>query len=241
MKNRIRHHVNPLSILKEHHFDGFDNLYDIVVDIGAFKGEFIAGLLEQFPEHNYIALEVRARMAQYLRKRFKEYDNVVVFDGDATRNLKNILLPSQKAGAFIREIYVNFPDPWPKKRHNKRRIITKKFLKSTEEWLDPRTTWIFQTDRKDLFDDTVAILDECNYAYEFFDAPPYGVTTDWENAKVTAGQKIYRMRFWVAAPERNVAEDKKSAYENAVAERLAGAVAFVILTVLYWCGTDDGH
>ncbi len=235
MGKRIRHHVNPLGILKEHTFGGFGNARDIIVDIGAFKGEFIAGLLEKFPQYNYVVSEVRSPIAQRLRERFKKYDNVAVFDGDGTRNLRNILEPCQKQGAFVREIYINFPDPWPKKRHKKRRIITEKFLRSTQSWIDPRTTWIFQTDRKDVFEDTIEILESLQYAYEKFDAPPYGVTTDWEDAKVAIGQTIYRMRFWVGVPAQSPQE------KDTFIDNLIGATALAALSVLHWLGTDDGH
>jgi len=238
MSKRIRHHVNPLGILTEHHFEGFGNTHDIIVDIGAFKGEFIAGLLAQFPQYNYIALEVRRRVAARLAQRFAAYDNVAVFDGDGTRNFKNIVKPCQDEGAFIREIYVNFPDPWPKKRHHKRRIITAHFLQETAAWLDPRTTWIFQTDRADVFRDTVDILESLGYAYERFDAPPYGVTTDWEDAKVARGETIYRMRFWLGAPVR---ADDTPRIATRLADGALGALAFVMLRVLHALKTDDGH
>ncbi len=238
MGKRIRHHVNPLGILKEHAFAGFGNTRDIIVDIGAFKGEFIAELSVLFPQYNYIALEVRARVAAQLRSRFAPQDNIRVFDGDGTRNLKSILLPSQQAGAFIREIYVNFPDPWPKKRHKKRRIITQQFLERTAQWCDLRTTWVFQTDRKDVFDDTVAILDACRYAYVFFDAPPYGIQTDWEKAQVARGATIYRMRFWLGVPTDDAAS---APARKTFGERLIGAVAISALSVMHWLGTDDGH
>lgn len=240
MSKRIRHHVNPLGILTEHSFGGFGDAKDVIVDIGAFKGEFLAGLLAQFPEQNYVAMEVRSRVAEKLEKRFADDDNVVVFDGDGTRNFRAILEPCQNEGALIKEVYVNFPDPWPKEKHKKRRIANAKFLAETAQWLDPRTTWIFQTDREDVFADTIEMLDELGYAHEQFDTPPYGMTTDWEDAKVALGQPIYRMKFWIGAPAIEDAPESIDLFAR-LSEATIGAVAFVMLRILHWLKTDDGH
>lgn len=241
MSKRIRHHVNPLGIRTEHMFEGFDNTRDIIVDIGAFKGEFIAGLSQQFPLWNYIALEVRSRIAERLEKRFARDKNIMVFDGDGTRNFRALLEPSQNKGVMIREVYINFPDPWPKERHKKRRIITKNFLQQTGVWIDARTTWIFQTDRKDVFDETIEILKECEYSYELFHAPPHGVTTDWEDAKVALGEPIYRMRFWIGATIDVVDQCEAPEAGTTMGDLLIGAMASIMLYVLFWLRADDGH
>ena len=47
---RVRNHVNPLADLQEHSFDGFDNDKPIIIDIGSYRGEFAATLLELFKE-----------------------------------------------------------------------------------------------------------------------------------------------------------------------------------------------
>ncbi len=238
MARRIRHHVNPLGILTEHRFGGFGNTRDVVVDIGAYKGEFIAALRERFPRRNYIVLEVRSRVAARLKERFRDADNVAVFDGDGTRNFKSIVKPCQDEGAFIREVYVNFPDPWLKDRHKKRRIITERFLRATAQWLSPKTTWVFQTDQESVFDDTVAILERCGYAYERFTAPPYGIATDWEVAQSARGAQIYRMRFWLGAPATDA---DATARRMTIGDYAIAAIAAVALWVLHALGRDDAH
>ncbi len=238
MKHRIRHHVNPLGILTQHRFAGFGDTKDIIVDIGAYKGEFVAALLERFPQYNYIVMEVRARVAQRLKERFADHDNVAVFDGDGTRNFHTVVKPCQDAGAFVREIYINFPDPWLKKRHKKRRIITQRFLQDTAQWIDPRTTWIFQTDQKSVFDDTVEILQTLGYAYERFTAPPYGITTDWEDAQTARGATIYRLRFWVGVPDHI---PTRRSVVTRLGDAAVGAMASIMIRVLYYFRADDGH
>ncbi len=194
---RVRHHVNPLSDLTEHEFDGFDNGNPIIIDIGADRGEFVEGLIEKFGKSkNFIVLEIRKPLAQRLREKFEKYNNVVIFDGDATRNFKSILQPSIVEGVLIEDVYINFPDPWFKERHKKRRVINEKFLKDVQKWMQKETEWIFQTDQKQLFDETIEALNNVgNIEIEFFDSAPYNMTTKWEDAKIADNYIINRMRF----------------------------------------------
>jgi len=198
-KRRVRHHVNPLADRTEYSFDGFDNNNSIIVDIGADRGEFTEQLLDKFSNtKNFLVLEIRKPLAQRLKNKFKNYSNVVVFDGDATRNFENLLKPSINKGVLIEEVYINFPDPWFKERHKKRRVINEKFINDTKKWIQPQTKWIFQTDQKPLFDDTTQILQSIDgIKIEVFDKPPHNTVTKWENAKVAKGDNIYRMNFWL--------------------------------------------
>ncbi|PID52016.1 MAG: hypothetical protein CR972_03880 [Candidatus Moraniibacteriota bacterium] len=199
VQNRVRHHVNPLADRTEHRFSGFGNDKPIIVDIGADRGEFSEKLVYLFGEEkNFIVCEIRKPLARKLEKKFESYKNVVVFDGDMVRNFENILKPSVDSNILIEEIYINFPDPWFKERHKKRRIIHKAFLESVQRWISPQTKWIFQTDQKQLFDETVEVLKEIeNSELHFFDESPYGYTTKWEDAKVSAGNRIYRVFFYL--------------------------------------------
>lgn len=196
MAKRVRNHVNPLSITKEFHFEGFGNNRPIFIDVGAFKGEFIYELAEKFPDHNYIVFEIRVPIANDLREKFKNHENVVVFDGDAGLNFRNILQPCLDEGATIEKIFINFPDPWFKEKHKKRRFITSKFLNETAEWLPAEAKFIFQTDQEFMFNETLEYLTETPYKnITRFDAPPFGVRTNWEKAKIALDLPIYRMEF----------------------------------------------
>lgn len=196
MPKRVRNHVNPLSILKEHTFEGFGNTNPITIDVGACKGEFIEHLAQKYPNRNFIAFEIRVPLAKKLHERFADLPNVEVFDGDAGRNFKSILSPSLDRGIHIDEIFVNFPDPWFKDRHKKRRFINLKFLEEMKDFLPKEMTFIFQTDQKFLFDETLEVLKDSAYTdIEFFEGSPYDTQTDWESAKIREGDEIYRMRF----------------------------------------------
>jgi tRNA (guanine-N7-)-methyltransferase len=197
-RTRVRHHVNPLADRTEHVFDGFENDKPIIVDIGSDRGEFVTRLLEKFGEtRNFIMCEIRKPLAEKLKKKYVDQKNVVVFDGDAGRNFENLLRPSIEKGFLIEEIYVNFPDPWFKERHKKRRFINEKFLKEAMKIISPKTRWYFQTDQKNLFDETCDLLCNNNIHVTRFLEPPHNCTTKWEDAKISQGNEIYRIYFYM--------------------------------------------
>ena len=153
-------------------------------------------LTTKFPDHNFILFEIRLPIVAELKKLFNGMENVAIFAGDAGLNFQRILQPCMDQGATIKEIFVNFPDPWFKDRHKKRRFITTKFLNETAKWLPAETDFIFQTDQQFMFEETKEYLEETPYNLtEEFDEPPYGLTTNWEDAKVAEGGDVWRMRF----------------------------------------------
>ncbi len=196
MPKRVRAHVNPLSITHEYHFEGFENNNPLIIDVGACKGEFTETLLQKFPEKNFILFEIRVPLAEKLRKKFLNFPNVVVFQGDAGRNFKNIVTPSLDRGIKIEEIFINFPDPWFKEKHKKRRFINPNFLTEITGYIPGDTKFVFQTDQEFLFEETLETLKESDFdQIEFFSEPPYGIKTDWETATTKLGRSIWRMKF----------------------------------------------
>lgn len=195
-QKRVRNHVNPLSILIEHEFEGFGNDHSVIVDVGACKGEFSAALIEKFPEKNFIVFEIRRPLARKLAEKFSEYDNVAVFDGDAARNFQAILGPCIGQGAPIEQIFVNFPDPWFKEKHKKRRFVHAKFLQKCSEWLPLETEFVFQTDQEFLFNETIEELEQSSYTQmERFEGSAHGIPTHWERQKLLEGDPIWRIKF----------------------------------------------
>lgn len=196
LPKRVRNHVNPLADLTEHSFTGFDNTNPIIVDIGAYRGEFSEKLLGYFAAtRNFIVAEIRKPYAKYLGELFEGNSNVAVFDGDTAKNLKGLLLPSIEKGILIEYIFINFPDPWFKDRHKKRRVVTDTFIKNCRGWIKSETTFIFQTDQHQLFLDTQEILKDQGITYNEFDDPMWNIQSYWEEMKVSEGKKIYRMTF----------------------------------------------
>jgi len=209
---RIRNHVNPLAYEDEMSFSGFGNKSPIIVDIGSYRGEFGAKLVDKFEseneKRNFIFFEIRKPFVKYLKQLFEGRENVKIFGGNAGKNLENILKPSIEKGVKIEKIFINFPDPWFKKKHYKRRVITAEFLEDLQKWLPTETDIIFQTDQKKLFKWTEKVVRKNGFfKIEKFKKPIWGITTYWEDMKVKEKNKIWRMkisrsekrikRFWI--------------------------------------------
>ena len=112
----------------------FDNDNPVHVEIGPGKGEFIVQLAQQNPQINYIAIEKFPAVLVKIIKKIPDegIDNlaITVFDAE---NLEEIFESGE-----VEKLYLNFSDPWPKKKHAKRRLTSPKFLKLYKRILKQR-------------------------------------------------------------------------------------------------------
>ncbi|MBS3786268.1 MAG: tRNA (guanosine(46)-N7)-methyltransferase TrmB [Gammaproteobacteria bacterium] len=116
-------------------FDGlFPRSGPVVLDIGFGDGEALAAMAMAHPEYNYLGLEVyRAGTGKLLRRIESEgITNVKVMLADATEFLKTGVASSALVG-----VQLFFPDPWPKKRHHKRRMVQSEWLAMVADRLQP--------------------------------------------------------------------------------------------------------
>ena len=112
----------------------FDRPAPLVVDIGFGDGEALAQMAAAHPERNYLGVEVyRAGTGQLLRRIENEgLTNLKVLLGDASDLLRQAI---PTASLFGLQLF--FPDPWPKKRHHKRRMVQAEWLKTVADRLAP--------------------------------------------------------------------------------------------------------
>lgn len=105
--------------------DHFDHPAEVVVEIGFGNGESTWQMAQQEPEKNFIGIEVHEPGVGHLLMKLDEYDinNVRIAREDAVPFLKNRIATGSLAG-----VRIFFADPWPKKRHHKRRIIQPEFV-----------------------------------------------------------------------------------------------------------------
>ena len=126
----------------------FGNKNPIRLEIGCGKGDFVKGMAEKNPDVNFIAVEKATDIIVLALEKIKksELENVRFINCDAI-NLTEIF-PEH----FFDTIYINFPDPWPKKRHAKRRLTSKTFLDIFKILLTKNGSIHFKTDNRPLFD-----------------------------------------------------------------------------------------
>ena len=117
------------------------------LEIGTGKGDFLIGLASKFPNINFIGIEVCASVLVTAVQKAEalKLNNIKFILFDATK--LNELLPKHS----VSTLYLNFSDPWPKKRHEKRRLTSKTFLEMYKEVLDEDGLIIQKTDNEGLF------------------------------------------------------------------------------------------
>ncbi len=123
----------------------------LCLEIGCGKGRFIVGMAELHPEKAFIGVESQHDIAYYPARKAKEanLDNVKVIYGNA-EHLEEWFEPGE-----IKEIYLNFSDPWPKARHARRRLTHRNFLEKYARLLGTGGHLRFKTDNRILFDFSV--------------------------------------------------------------------------------------
>jgi len=141
-KNRLYkdNEIKPFIINKDRNINNNKNN---ILDIGSGSGENSFFLSKKYPKSNIIACEVFEDgninlCNQILIKKIK---NIFLFNGNVIEFLDNI-----SSQVFFEEIWILFPDPWPKKKHHKRRLINKFFLMRLLSHLKPQGKIMIATD-----------------------------------------------------------------------------------------------
>ena len=155
----MRQHVNPLSsnfnqieripTFSEMFGDSRSNLH---LDIGCAAGEFLFDLALFNTSWNYLGIEIREKLVKNAKLKVleREIKNLFFIFGNANNILNDV-----QSKFFIKNLTslsFNFPDPWFKKRHYKRRVIQPEFINNLSNSLQKGTLIFIKTDVKELFD-----------------------------------------------------------------------------------------
>lgn len=139
----------------------FGNNNPIHLEIGMGKGKFLLNMAKKYPNINFVGVEkytgVLARAIAKITK--EELPNLRVVNIDAIE--LNKVFANE-----IDTIYLNFSDPWPKKRHAKRRLTSEDFLKVYDEIFKHQNIIIQKTDNVGLFESSVVSLSLYGYKIE---------------------------------------------------------------------------
>ena len=155
----MRQHVNPLS-KNFFEIDPIPPLNEVFenpksplhIDVGCASGDFLFELSLKNKNWNYIGIEIREKLVinANLKMKNREYKNLYFFFGNANNifdHSKNKTLINS-----IKSISFNFPDPWFKKKHHKRRVIQPEFINFLSNSMKKRSLIFIKTDVKDLFE-----------------------------------------------------------------------------------------
>jgi len=125
------------------------------IEVGSGKGLFMQRAARQFPEHNFLGIEIAKKYARFSAHRLakEEVSNAVMISGDAHRVFRELVPDASLAG-----IHVYFPDPWWKQRHKKRRVLNEWFAQQIERTLMSGGKFHFWTDVQEYYESGLEIL-----------------------------------------------------------------------------------
>ena len=166
----------------------------IYVELGTGKGDFISELAQRLPEINFIGIEAQQDVlysaAQKVRERELSNVRLLVFD---INHIEKIFAPGE-----IARFYINFCDPWPKKRHAKRRLTHVGFLEKYRQLLQPPGELHFKTDNPSLFEFSLGQFREAglqvrDISYDLYsEQREDNIETEYERKFSGLGEKIHR-------------------------------------------------
>jgi tRNA (guanine-N7-)-methyltransferase len=169
----------------------FGSNNEIYLELGCGRGQFITGRAAQNPNINFIGIDLKDEVLIYaLRK---------VADAELS-NVRLIPMNIMGIGEIfdkdeISRIYINFCNPWPKERHNKRRLTHTKFLTEYKKFIKPGTEIWFKTDDVELFEDSQGYFKDNGFSVEYltYDLHNSGfednVVTEYEQKFTGLGMK----------------------------------------------------
>jgi tRNA (guanine-N7-)-methyltransferase len=197
MASHPRYVVRNPEACKGKWSEKFGNQHPIHIEVGSGKGAFITNMAQRHPEINYIAIDMQETVLSHV------LDKAVVL---ALPNLLLLHVDGRSlthyfANGEVALLYLNFSDPWPKLRHEKRRLTYKAFLKNYEMILVKAGQIHFKTDNRGLFEYSLVSMSQYGmtlqkvwldlHADESFISK--NVLTEYEAKFSSKGQVIYRV------------------------------------------------
>jgi tRNA (guanine-N7-)-methyltransferase len=173
-----------------------------VVEVGSGMGETTASIAAAHPQNDYMALEVHTPGVGSLLKQIAErgLTNVRVIQHDAVEVLEHMIAPEALSG-----VHVFFPDPWPKKRHHKRRLIQAEFARLIATRLRVGGYVHVATDWAEYAEHILQVLSAepmlANTAAAYAPRPDYRPPTKFEERGVKLGHGVWDIVFRRRAPE----------------------------------------
>ena len=125
------------------------------VEVGSGKGLFLQSAAIAMPDHDFLGIEIATKYARFAAARLAKHElpNAIAIHGDGQRLFAE-LLPDGSLTA----VHVYFPDPWWKKRHEKRRVLNERFVREVERTLASGGKLHYWTDVHERFGETLELL-----------------------------------------------------------------------------------
>lgn len=142
----------------------FKNDKPLHIELGCGKGLFISSLASKHKENNYIAVDMIEAMLGLSKRNIElaynnEYPENLFLIRANVEQISNVFSKEDK----VERIYINFCNPWPKKKHNKKRLTHPRQLNQYKEFLTKDGKIYFKTDSDELFEASLEYFKESEY------------------------------------------------------------------------------
>lgn len=174
----------------------FERTAPLVLEIGFGNGEALAWMAAREPEKNFVGIEVHEPGVGRLLRQLadQDLDNVRIIMRDALE-----VLATQVRPASLAEVRVFFPDPWPKKRHHKRRIVRPEFVERIAQCLETEGLFHLATDWAPYAHWMLEAIDGCSHLENLGDPwserPAWRPQTRFERRGLSRGHEIFDLLF----------------------------------------------
>jgi len=167
-----------------------------ILEIGFGMGETTAAIAREHPEHDYLGIEVHTPGVGSLLKRIADLhlENVRIVQHDAVEVLEHMIAPAVLAG-----VHLFFPDPWPKKRHHKRRLVQLPFVALLASRMKPGATVHACTDWEEYAQQMLQVLSADraleNTAVDYAERLESRPETKFERRGLDLGHRVWDLIF----------------------------------------------
>ena len=183
----------------------FDTPGPFELEIGCGKGGFLLDRARSRPDVRLLGIEWANKYFKFAADRMARWNitNVRLMRTDARHFVIHHLRP-----ACVATLHLYHPDPWPKKRHHKRRLVCPEFVVAAARCIHPGGYWLIQTDHRDYFDviraavGGDALFDEVSWPQDAAPTEAEWPGTNFEIKYVREGRQIYRVAYRRAGPAK---------------------------------------
>jgi len=166
------------------------------VDLGCGDGSFLCALAEQMPHHNFLGIERLAGRVRSAMHKAAKMENVRVLRVETLYAVRYLLPPGS-----VETFHLLFPDPWPKRRHHRRRIVTSDFLTAAATALAENGTLRIATDQCDYFEQIRRCIEQStDFAATNGNNCSDFPTSTFEKRFQNVGGPIYRLELRKVSP-----------------------------------------